>query len=161
MWRNTLAGAISGTVGTFALDFTTYADMAIRGRSSSNAPSQLVKIVSERAGLPTPSSANGHKQEIQNRENGVGSLLGYVNGVGMGMLYGLVRSRTENVSTPLAGIVVGLAAMAASDVPLVSLGISNPKTWGLSGWLSDLIPHLIYGLVTVSAYEAFFNNQDE
>jgi hypothetical protein len=77
------------------------------------------------------------------------------------MLYGLLRSRTDSVSTPLAGIVVGLAAMAASDVPLVSLGISNPKTWGLSGWLSDLIPHLIYGFVTVSAYEALFNNQDK
>jgi hypothetical protein len=161
MWQNTLAGAISGTVGTFALDFTTYADMAIRGRSSSNAPSQLVKIVAEKAGLPSSTSTqNGHRQQIQNRENGLGSLLGYVNGVGMGILYGLLRSRTERVSTPLAGIVVGLAAMAASDVPLVSLGISNPKTWGLSGWLSDLIPHLIYGFVTVSAYEAIFNNQE-
>jgi hypothetical protein len=44
--------------------------------------------------------------------------------------------------------------MAASDVPLVSLKVTNPRTWGLSGWLSDAIPHLIYGIVTVATYEA-------
>jgi hypothetical protein len=44
--------------------------------------------------------------------------------------------------------------MAASDVPMVALKVSNPKTWGVSGWLSDLVPHLIYGLVTVATVEA-------
>ena len=53
-----------------------------------------------------------------------------------------------------AGIIVGLTAMAASDVPLVTLKVTNPKTWGVSGWLADLIPHLIYGFVTVATYEA-------
>ncbi len=47
--------------------------------------------------------------------------------------------------------------MAASDVPLVMLKASDPKTWGVSGWLSDLIPHLIYGFVTVATYETLSN----
>lgn len=158
MWQNALVGAISGALGTFALDVTTYADMAVRGRSSSNAPSKLVGVIAEKAGFISSSNGNAQKPEVQNRESGVGALLGYVNGVGVGVIYGLLRAQTKDVSMPLAGIGVGLAAMAASDVPLVASGVSDPKTWGLSGWLSDLIPHLIYGLVTVAAYEALSDN---
>ncbi len=94
------------------------------------------------------------KQEAQNRASGLGALLGYVNGLGVGIAYSLLRSQTETISLPLAGLGVGLAAMTASDVPLVLARVSNPKTWGLSGWVSDLIPHVIYGLVTVLTYEA-------
>jgi hypothetical protein len=28
------------------------------------------------------------------------------------------------------------------------LGVTDPRTWGLVGWVSDLIPHLGYGVVT-------------
>jgi len=35
--------------------------------------------------------------------------------------------------------------------------VSDPTTWGLSGWASDAIPHLIYGLVTASTYEALLD----
>jgi hypothetical protein len=84
-------------------------------------------------------------------------LLGYVNGLGTGLAYGLLRSRFDEVPIPLASISVGLTAMAASDVPLIALRVSNPKTWGVSGWLSEVIPHLIYGLVTVTTYEVLRN----
>jgi len=47
--------------------------------------------------------------------------------------------------------------MAASDVPLIALRATDPKTWGFSGWVADIIPHLIYGLVTVTTYEALRN----
>ncbi len=30
------------------------------------------------------------------------------------------------------------------------LGVTNPLTWGIVGWISDLIPHLGYRLVTAS-----------
>ncbi len=82
------------------------------------------------------------------------ALLGFVNGLSTGAAYGLVRSQLDDLPVPLAGIVVGLTAMAASDLPLVAARASNPKTWGVSGWLADLIPHLIYGFVTVATYEA-------
>ena len=32
--------------------------------------------------------------------------------------------------------------------------MSNPKTWGFAGWAAEIIPHFIYGLVTVITYEA-------
>jgi hypothetical protein len=38
----------------------------------------------------------------------------------------------------------------------VTTGATDPKTWGTSGWLADIVPHAtIYGLITVAAYELF------
>jgi hypothetical protein len=55
----------------------------------------------------------------------------------------------------VAGIGVGLAAMAASDIPIAALRMSDPATWGVSGWEANVVPHLAYGLVTAIAYDAF------
>jgi len=158
MLSGALIGAVAGAVGTVALDVTTYVDMAIRGRSSSGAPSQMVSILAKAVGLPLSSQGVGSEdQTAQNRESGLGALLGYVNGLGVGVAYGLLRSRQDDIPIPLAGIGVGLAAMAASDIPLIALRVSNPKTWGFSGWAADAIPHLVYGLVTAIVYEALTN----
>ena len=158
MLSGALIGAVAGAVGTVALDVTTYADIAIRGRSSSGAPSQMVSILAKAVGLPLSSQGVGSQDETaQNRESGLGALLGYVNGLGVGVVYGLLRSRQDDIPIPLAGIGVGLAAMAASDIPLIALRVSNPKTWGFSGWAADAIPHLVYGLVTAIVYEALTN----
>ncbi|GHO62554.1 hypothetical protein KSC_014460 [Ktedonobacter sp. SOSP1-52] len=64
------------------------------------------------------------------------------------------RSHRDEISIPLASTLVGLASMAASDIPLVKLKVSDPKTWGASGWLSDFLFHFIYGFATVTTYEA-------
>jgi len=153
------AGVVAGAVGTVALNVATYADMAMRGRSSSGAPSKMIATLADKAGLPLSSKGVGSNDETaQNRESGLGALLGYVNGLGVGILYSLLRSQSDgDVSIPLAGALVGATAMVTSDVPLVALKLTNPKTWGVSGWASDAIPHLIYGLVTVIAYEALRN----
>lgn len=155
MSGSTWRGLVAGAAGTVALNLTTYADMALRGRSSSSAPSKMIDKVTKQLHLPLSSQGAGAQDETaQNRESGLGALLGYVNGLGTGVLYGLVRSQLDEVPAVLAAPLVGLTAMAASDIPLVSLRVTNPKTWGLSGWLSDAIPHLIYGIVTVATYEA-------
>lgn len=155
MLGSTLRGVVAGAVGTVALNLATYADMAIRGRSSSSAPSQMVDKVTKQIHLPlSPQGVGAQDETTQNRESGLGALLGIVNGLGTGVIYGLVRSQFDEIPALLAAPLVGLTAMAASDVPLVSLRVTNPKTWGLAGWLSDAIPHLIYGIVTVATYEA-------
>ncbi len=154
MFNAALRGIIAGATGTVALDTTTYLDMAICGRSSSNAPSKMVDTITKKIHLPLSTQGTSSKdQSAQNRESGLGALLGYVNGVGTGVIYGMIRSRFDEIPTPLAAALVGLTAMAASDVPMVALRVSNPKTWGISGWLADTIPHLIYGIVTVTTYE--------
>ncbi len=155
MLRETLVGVVAGALGTVAINMSTYVDMAVRGRESSNAPSKLVEIVAGKTGLPLSSRGVGvQDQKAQSRETGIGALLGYMNGLGVGAAYGALRTQMNGKSIPLTGIAIGLISMTASDIPLVALKISNPKTWGVSGWASDVIPHLIYGLITASAYEA-------
>jgi hypothetical protein len=157
-----LPGLIAGATGTVALNIATYADMALRGRPSSNIPAQLVDTFAEKTGIVhTSEEERSHNQTIQNRESGIGALLGYVNGLGVGWLYGLLRSKMENTSIPLASIGVGAAAMIASDVPIIASKISDPKSWGFSGWVADALPHLGYGLITVLTYESLITQHED
>jgi xanthosine utilization system XapX-like protein len=156
MLRNVFIGMAAGAIGTVALNVTTYGDMALRGRPTSSTPAKIAGILASKVGLPLSTQGAGSNDETaQNRESGLGALLGYVNGLGVGMVYGLLHSQMDDTPSLGSAVGVGLAAMAASDVPTVVLGVSNPTQWGFSDWASDLIPHLIYGFVTVATYNAF------
>lgn len=48
----------------------------------------------------------------------------------------------------LGGVATGALAMAATDLPMMRLGVSDPTTWSAKDWTSDIVPHLAYGLVT-------------
>jgi hypothetical protein len=54
----------------------------------------------------------------------------------------------------MAGAVAGGAAMVATNGPMVVEGLTDPRQWGVAGWVSDVVPHLVYGLATAAAYEA-------
>jgi len=56
---------------------------------------------------------------------------------------------------PVATVGLGIAAMAGGHGPIAALGVSDPCTWGVSGWAADAVPHLAYGLSTTIAYDAF------
>jgi hypothetical protein len=149
--RSVVVGAAAGAVGTVALNATTYADMAIRGRPSSSVPSQVVERLAEKAGFDLSSDDSA----TQNRKSGLGALSGYVVGLGVGTAYGLVRPLLGDVPVGRAGVALGLAAMAGSDVPAAALGVTNPAEWSAASWASDIVPHLAYGLVSAIAYETF------
>ena len=152
MPNNLLRGAIAGAAGTIALDVTTYGDMLLRGRSASNVPAKVAETMAAKVGLDL--GAGGTPEQAESRKSAVGALLGYATGVGLGVLHGVLPPHLAVVPRPAAGVILGLGAMAASDVPIAATGASDPRTWGVSGWLSDLIPHLIYGFVTVAVYDA-------
>ncbi len=154
MLRQILMGTAAGAVGTVALNVTTYADMAIRGRPASSTPSQLVGAIADRAGVNL-SGEGADDSTVENRKSGLGALSGFLVGLGVGTGYGLLRLRVRHVPMPAAAAGLGLAAMAGSDVPIAALGVSDPRTWGVSGWAADIIPHLAYGFFTALAYEAF------
>ncbi|MDQ2655203.1 MAG: hypothetical protein M3Z20_19400 [Chloroflexota bacterium] len=148
-----LRGAIAGATGTIALDLTTYSDMLVRGRGASSVPAQVAGVLAEQLGI-MPLAACTAGEKADHRREAAGALLGYTTGVGMGALYGLLRGQPHGSATPLAGVAVGLSAMAASDLPIALTGVSDPATWSAADWLADIIPHLVYGLVTVAVYEA-------
>ena len=146
-------GLLAGAAGTIALDVATYTDMALRGRPSSGTPATVVGIMADKMGL-TALGTEAKDETASNRRGGLGALLGYATGLAVGVTYGLVREQFDGVPAPLASVAVSLAAMAASDTPIAATGASDPRTWGVSGWASDLLPHLAYGAATVAAYEA-------
>ena len=162
MLRRTLRGIAAGATGTAALNIATYVDMAARGRASSEVPAKVAGALTQSVGMPLETEANGSEHVSQNEQakaqhrlSGLGALMGYATGLGIGALYGLARPILVKLPLPLAGLALGAAAMASSDVPATITGATNPKTWGASGWASDIIPHAIYGLVTVLTYEAY------
>lgn len=149
-----LRGALAGAAGSTALNTTTYLDMAIRGRGTSDAPQQLVQRVAERAGIDVP----GRGDERAHRVQGLGPLAGIAVGVGIGAVVGAAHRALARRGRALpAAVEVGLlaaAAMALSDVPLARLGVSDPSEWGGADWASDVVPHLVYGLVTYAGLRA-------
>jgi hypothetical protein len=134
----------AATMGTVALNLTTYGDMLVRGRAPSSLPSDLAGKMAEKAGLTTLDD---------NRKSAVGALLGYADGIGVGAAYGLLRSVVP-IPWLLGGLALAAAAMVASDVPAVRFGLTDPKTWSTASWISDIVPHAVYGLTTALALES-------
>jgi len=150
MLRDALRGVAAGAVGTTALDITTYGDMVARGRAPSTVPATMARILAAKLGVPL----GADEVRRPNRERGLGALLGYGAGLGVGAAYGVLRPRLGRWPAPVAALTLGLAAMATSDVPIGALGVSDPTAWSATDWISDLIPHLVYGLVAAVTYEA-------
>jgi hypothetical protein len=49
-----------------------------------------------------------------------------------------------------SSIVATVGALVASNGPMTALGISDPRTWAAKDWVSDIVPHLAYGMVTAA-----------
>jgi hypothetical protein len=157
MLSGILMGTAAGAVGTAGLNITTYLDMSIRGRPSSGVPARTAAKIAAGAGLRLAPGASGgqERQHIEHRRSALGALLGYVTGLGVGAAYGAIRPELGNLPVPVTGLALAGAAMAAGDLPAVLTGSTNPREWGLSGWLADAVPHLVYGILTAVAFEAF------
>lgn len=155
------AGLVAGAVGTVALNVTTYLDMTLRGRPSSDVPATTADRLAGMAGVDlTPDldaqgpDAKRARDAAESRRTGIGALLGYATGLGLGALYGLTSPMLRRVPTPLAALLVGAAAMAGGDVPSATLGATDPRKWGAPGWLADIVPHLVYGAFTALTFRA-------
>lgn len=146
-----LRGAAAGAAGTTALDAVTYLDMAVRGRPASATPEQTVQTVAGAAHLPIPGTGDTRHHRIQ----GLGALSGLAAGVGAGVGVGLVRASGVR-SRPLLGtLLTTVGVLVAANGPMVVLGVTDPRTWTASDWISDLVPHLAYGAVVTTTLDAF------
>ena len=144
-WSAVVRGAAAGAAGTTALNAVTYADMAVRGRPASSTPEQTVEKLAQAAHIEVP----GDDETRSNRLSGLGPLTGIATGVGVGAVAGLLARGTRLPTPALAGV-VGAAAMLGSNGPMTALGITDPRTWSASSWVSDVVPHLAYGVVTAA-----------
>lgn len=150
MIASTLRGAAAGAAATTALNAATYLDMALTGRGASSTPEQSVEGLLDAVGLDVP----GDPRTRSNRVSALGSLLGLATGVTVGSVYGALTSLTGRPG-PVAGTVLGaVAAVLAGNAPMMLLGVTDPRTWSRTDWLSDLLPHAAYGAVLAAALEA-------
>lgn len=142
-------GLIVGAAGTTALNLVTYADMLIRARPASELPAKAAQKLADDANIDL-----GSQEQVGPRSQALGALMGFAVGLGWGAAYALVRSR---IRIPFRAAALGLAvvAMASSDAPLVAQDLTDPGEWGVSGWLSDVLPHLAYGAAAAATYELF------
>ncbi|HET6437635.1 MAG TPA: hypothetical protein VFG59_06225 [Anaeromyxobacter sp.] len=148
-----VAGLAAGAAGTAALNAVTYGDMLLRGRAASEVPARTAEALTGRMGVRFPGGDRSrHRMEAS------GALMGMVAGMGTGVLYGALRRRR---SAPLVLRALSLCgpAMLAADAPPVFLRVTDPRRWHPSGWLADLVPHLVYGLVTATVFEALWRRR--
>jgi hypothetical protein len=143
MIRAILHGAAAGAAGTTALDVVSYADMAIRGRPASSTPERTIEALAAAAGLRVPGEGERRRSRLQ----AVGALAGLATGVGVGAVLGLARELGWRPGPVAGGLVTGGLAMLAANAPMTVLGITDPRTWSAADWVSDIAPHLAYGLV--------------
>ena len=146
-----LRGAAAGAAGTTALNAVTYLDMVGRGRGSSSTPEDTVEALAEKAHLTIP----GDEEKRQNRVQGLGPLTGLVAGLGVGALAGLARAAGLRSSPAVGTALTTAVVLVASNGPMTVLGITDPRTWSTTDWISDLVPHLAYGAVVKTTMDAF------
>lgn len=139
-------GVIAGAAGTTALNAVTYLDMTLRARPSSDTPERSAGRVADVTHLDL-----GSEPQASNRRAGLGPLLGYGIGLAAGAGFALL-TRGRPMPLALAGGLLGGAVMTASGSSYAVFGVSDPRTWSRGDWLSDLIPHLAFGLVAAAAW---------
>lgn len=143
------AGAAAGAAGTTALNAVTYGDMVWRARPASSTPETTVEKLAEATGTTIP----GDDESRQNRVQGLGPLLGVAAGVGTGAVLGVLAAVGVRPPRPVATLLATAGAMAGSTVPMAALGVSDPRSWSASAWVSDVVPHLAYGAVTATVLD--------
>ncbi|WP_229401626.1 hypothetical protein [Micromonospora okii] len=139
-------GAIAGAVGSAALNVVSYLDMVLRARPASSTPEETAGRIAGLAHVDL-----GPEDRADNRRSGLGPVLGYGVGVGAGVAYALLAGR-RRVPLPVAVTLLGGGVMATSDGSMTVLGVTDPRRWGRTDWLSDVVPHLAYGLAAAATW---------
>ncbi|WP_405108990.1 hypothetical protein OG559_27550 [Micromonospora sp. NBC_01405] len=138
-------GAIAGAVGSAALNIVSYLDMVLRARPASSTPEETAGRVAGIAHIDL-----GPEDRAANRRSGLGPLLGYGMGIAAGAAFALLPGR--RTAGPVAVALLGGSVMAMSDGSMTALGVTDPRRWSRTDWLSDLVPHLAYGMAAAATW---------
>ncbi|MBA0049422.1 hypothetical protein E0L36_00375 [Streptomyces sp. AJS327] len=150
MFVSLIRGAAAGAVGTTVLNTVTYGDMLWRGRGASDVPAEVAEALATKAGVVVP----GDAETRANRLSALGALSGLGAGCAVGAVCGLARHAGLRLPLPVGAVAAGVGAMVATDLPIGALGVSDPRTWSGPDWLSDLVPHLAFGLATYATLQS-------
>ena len=147
-----LTGAIAGAVGELALNVVSYGDMLLRARSASSMPAKVAARLADEAGIEVAKPGE-RADKAESRHEAAGALLGYGVAVGVAVASVLVRRAGLRLPAPVAGLLIGGSAMALSDSVATALGVTRPTRWSRAEWISDIVPHAVYGVATAATVE--------
>src|SRR4051794_612417 len=139
-WRVVAVGAAAGAAGTAALNATTFADMALRGRPASETPEHTVEKLVESSPFDLPGDADTRRNRIAGLAPLMGSLAGTAGGVAARPAPHALSVRRVGPTArlrPAVGLLVG-------NAPMTLLGITDPREWSAGDWAADVVPHLAY-----------------
>ena len=142
-----LQGLAAGCVGLVALEMTSYLDQYLRARPPSQSPTKLGERLGDQLGLEL-----GEGKPRRNRASALGPLAGYWDGLLLGVGWSILAPSHASALSGTAALTAG--AMVGSNGPLIALGITDPRSWSRDDWLTDLVPHLAYGLATTATVAA-------
>jgi hypothetical protein len=142
--RGLLVGAAAGAAGTTALNAASYLDMVIRARPASATPEKSVEQLAQAVDVTIP----GDDAQRANRVAGLGPMLGIATGIGVGALVGVSRAAGIRSGSVIGTLLTTAVVLVASNAPMTVLKVTDPRTWSLTDWVSDVLPHLAYGVVT-------------
>jgi hypothetical protein len=143
-------GTAAGAAGTTALNTATYLDMLGRGRGTSSTPTEAVERLADKSGIDIP----GEGDSAENRASALGALQGILVGAGLGAVLGAARAAGLRPPLAVTALFSAAAAMVVTNGPMALLGVTDPREWNKSDWLSDAVPHLAYGLATAGTLAA-------
>jgi hypothetical protein len=143
-------GLLAGAVGTLALNATTYADLVIRGRPPSTVPEDTIRRSAERLGI---AALAGPGATAQHRRQGLAALSGYATGMTVAAVFGLLRPARPLPAFTETLAVAG-AAMVAGNAGAVAAGTTDPRRWTFADLMTDVVPHLSFGLAAVVTWQA-------
>ncbi|WP_354637103.1 hypothetical protein [Kitasatospora camelliae] len=147
--RPLLYGAAAGAAGTTALNIVGYADMALRARAASSTPEVTLRKLADRFHVRIP----GEGKAQENRVAGLAPLTGYAAGLGIGVAVALARAAGWRPGTAVQCVVTTVGALIGTNGPMTVLGVTDPRTWSASDWISDIVPHFAYAVVTVGVLD--------
>ena len=145
--RGLLVGAAAGAAGTTALNAVSSLDMVLRGRPASSTPERSVEKLAGALGVTIP----GDEEQRSHRVAALGPMLGIVTGVSVGALVGVARAAGIRTGGVVGTLLTTGVVLVASNAPMTVLGVTDPRTWSVTDWVSDVLPHLAYGIVTHAA----------
>jgi len=148
--QNIGLGLLAGAAGTAALNVVTSLDMTLRGRPASEVPADTASGLAERVGVHALSGEG----PAQNRREGAGALFGYVDGLGTGAAYGIVRPALRGVPWLVGAVALTAATLVAGEGTATKVGATDWSKWSLADWISDLLPRATYGIVTALTVDA-------
>ena len=131
--------AAAGAAGIVAMELVSYLDMFIRGRPASDQPQELGERLAERMEV-----AEGDSEAAQAQRQALGALVGYLDGLVLPTALALMGAGRWSSVTRAVALTAG--AMVGSAALPVALGITDPRRWTLDDWLTDLWPHVGYGV---------------